>query len=274
MGLEQVIWLNPEIIVYHSLYSDFGCSLSEISDRDYPNRHYINDPIEAIDLDSYETSFQGRDNDCTVDAVLGICNERQGSSCNNRHLLVELRMNYTNVNNLDVSNIRQKDVHSRDLLNACPDNTPIDPSLCLVFDPSIISQADRWIYRIQSEHSYTDNWLVFTPITFCSYVNAGRQMPYTPKRETVTLGDRFKAVADTKDLNLLNKEFEDITKYLSICRNRYEKGECSFLHQCMTDVLPQFKSWQFEDADEILEHEILIEDIERLIKSIGNWVNN
>lgn len=82
MGVEQVIWLHSDIIVSHSLYPNFGCSLSEISDRDYPDRRYITDPIEALDLDSYETSLRGRANDCTVDAVLGICNERQGKPCN------------------------------------------------------------------------------------------------------------------------------------------------------------------------------------------------
>lgn len=274
MGVEQVIWLHSDIIVNHSLYHNFGCSLSEISDRDYPGRNYITNPIEALDLDSYETSLRSRDNECTVDAVLGICNERQGKPCNTRHLLVELRMDYESVKNLSPSDIRQKDVHSRDLLNACADRIPIDQSLCLLFDKSIFSQAERWLSRIQSEHSYTCTWVVFSPSTFCNFVNAGKQFPYTPKLTTISIGNRFKTIAATQDLELLDKEVQNICQYLSNCRQRYEKGECSYICQCISELLPQLKAWKFDDEDYVTIYEIIMQDLEQHLRSICNWLEN
>lgn len=274
MGVEQVIWLHSDIIVSHSLYSNFGCSLSEISDRDYPNRNYITDSIEALDLDSYETSLRDRDNDCTVDAVLGICNERQGKPCNPRHLLVELRMDYTSVNTLSSSHIRQKEVHSRDLLNACVDHTPIDPSLCLLFDNSIISQVKRWLSRMQLEHTYAQSWLVFSPSTFHNHINAGAQLPYTPKPATINTINRFKAIVETQDLGALEKESQNISHYLSDSRQRYEKGECSYICQCINDSLSKLKFWSFDDEDDLILHGIIIQDIEQLLKSVHNWIEN
>lgn len=274
MGVERVVWLHSHIIISHSLYPKFGCSLSDISERDYPNRNYIADSIEALDLDSYETSLQGRDNDCTVDAVLGICNERQGKPCNPRHLLVELRMDYKSTKNLSPSDIRQKDVHSRDLLKACVDRTPIDPSLCLLFDNSIIFQAERWLSRIQSEHSYANTWLVFSPLAFCNYVNVNKDFPYTPKAATIDIVSRFRANLDTPDLDILEKESQNISNYLSESRQRYEKGECIYICQCLDDTLPQLKSWVFEDENDIILHEIIIHDIEQLSKSLHNWIED
>jgi len=207
MGVNQTIWLHSDIIVSHSLYPDFGRTLSEISNRDYPNRNYITKTIEVLDMDSYE-AFKGGNNDCTVDAVLGICNERHGVPCRPRHLLVELRMGYTNVNNLSPSQIRQKDCHSRDLLNACIDHTPIDSSLCLLFDQSIIHQAERWLYRTQMEHQYAKTWIVFSPSTFCNYINADKEFPHTPKQETIDIGNRFAETITTQNLEILNNEFQ------------------------------------------------------------------
>lgn len=271
MGAENLIWPHSDIIVTHSLYSHFGCSLSEISDRDYPGKSYIKEDIKALDLDSYETSLPNSQNDCTVDGVVGICNERQGSPCNGRHLLVELRMDYRNVENLSVSGIRQKDVHSRDLLIACPDHTPIDRSLCLVFDPSIIFQAERWVNRIKLQYTYAEYWIAFSPSTFCNHINAGKQIPYSPKHQTIQMGDRFDAIAATNSLDRLEEGYDCVRDYLTDCRNRYEKGECNYLCRRISETLDRLKSWNFSEDDDKDLHKILIEDIEGLLESYANW---
>lgn len=271
MGAENLIWIHSDIIITHSLYPNFGRSLSEISDRDYPGRSYIKEDIEALDLDSYETSLPNSQNDCTVDAVVGICNERQGSPCNGRHLLVELRMAYRNVENLSASDIRQKDVHSRDLLMGCPDNTPIDRSLCLVFDPSVIFRAERWVNRIKLQYPYAEYWIAFSPSTFCNHVNAGKPIPYSPKSQTIQMADRFEATVPTNSIEILEEGYESVRNYLTDCRNRYEKGECKYLCQRISETLDRIKSWIFSEEDDKDLHNILIEDIERLIGSYNRW---
>lgn len=183
-------------------------------------------------------------------------------------------MDYKSAKNLSSSDIRQKDVHSRDLLNACVDHTPIDQSLCLLFDKSIFSQVERWLNRIQSEHSYTRTWIVFSPSTFCNFVNAGKQFPYTPTPTTIGIGNRFKIIAGTQDLEILDKEVLNICQYLSTCRERYEKGECSYICQCISDSLPQLKTWKFNDADDADLYEIIMQDIEQHLRSINNWIKN
>ena len=105
------IWHFPDVIIGHSLSQKFGSSLKEISDRDYADKGYFECDIPAIDIDSYEVSLHG-DNQRTVDAAIGICNERQGLPVNERLLLVELRMNYKNVDNLSISTLSEKEAHS------------------------------------------------------------------------------------------------------------------------------------------------------------------
>lgn len=270
MVAENMIWHHSQVVTEHSLYRNFGCELSEISERDYPGRNYITHEIPALDMDSYETSLKGN-NDCTVDAVVGICNERQNIVVRGRHLLVELRMNYINMDNLSVAEINQKNVHTRDLLKACVDNIPVDPTLCLLFDNSVENQAVSWVSRKKSEFKFTSNWFSFSPTTFCNYINAGKPRPYTPRPETVQAAGRFMSQAAKNDLELLDKEFMYIRGYMDNCRLRYEKGECEYLIDSIVEGIGRFNKDLLKEEDVDL-YEIIKDDVQSLINSVKNWL--
>lgn len=272
MGAEGLIWHYPEAVVRHSLYAECGSTLSAISDRDYPGRDYIKEDIQALDMDSYECSLGG-DNDCTVDAVVGICNERQGRAVSVRHLLVELRMDYTNVYNLSFSDIKRKDSHTRDLLRACRDAHATDESLCLLFDKSVVSQAERWLGRIRMEHNAASAWLVLSPAAFCSHINAGNAMPYTPRPETIAAGQRFVTAVSSGSVDVLESEFQKLRDCIYTCRRRYEMGECNYLLACLQDGIGRFDVGAEAADDDLILFEIIKEDIDRLLKSFGGWIN-
>lgn len=144
----------------------------------------------------------------------------------------------------------------------------------MLFDQSILSQVERWLSRMQSEHSYTRMWMVFSPSTFCNFVNSNKQIPYTPRPATKDIGERLKKIENTIDLNDLEKEYQNIFQYISICRQRYEKGECGYICQCINNSLPKLRAWEFDDTDDVVLYETVIQDIERLLKSTSNWIAN
>lgn len=271
-----MIWLDNDLITGHSLYSGYGRPLSYIFDRDSRKKNYIKESIEAIDLDSYEMFVTGASgqHDRTVDAVIGICNERQGLPCNKRLLLLELRMKYKTTDNLSATQINEKDSHSRDLLNECPDGTAIDSSICLLFDPSIISQAESWNSRIQKEGDNARTWLVFSPSSLCNYVNAGRQMPYTPRQETINAMNRMIVAFNPQDFTQLEDQFKVFRRYLTECRNRYEIGECRYLFEGMSVLLAKLKDCVVEDPERNIERVIFIEDFETLMRSYRSWLDS
>ncbi|MDE6026542.1 MAG: hypothetical protein K2G23_00535, partial [Muribaculaceae bacterium] len=109
---------------------------------------------------------------------------------------------------------------------------------------------------------------------FCNYVNVKNKFPYTPNAATIDIVNRIKAILDTHDLDSIEKECLNIFQYLSNCRQRYEKGECDYICHNLTELLPQLKSWEFNDENDLIVQEIIIQDIEQRLKSVNNWINN
>ena len=92
-------------------------------------------------------------------------------------------------------------------------------------------------------------------------------MPYTPKHATVMLCERLSCISSSNDLDLLEKGFQEVRKYLTDCRSRYEIGECRCICNQLDRVLNQIRAWEFFEEEEALQLEILIEDIQRLLES-------
>lgn len=97
------------------LNTDFSSDLDSLCRRDY-RRAFFNQEIPCLDIDEYERFCSGQ-NDCTMDAAIGIGTYDQNTVKDQRFLLVELRLGYTNANNLDYQNMSQKIDHTKDILS-------------------------------------------------------------------------------------------------------------------------------------------------------------
>lgn len=239
MAGNVVVWHFPSAVTGHSLARGFLSSLKEISDRDYPGKNYFKHDIPALDIDRYEVSREGS-NQKTADAVVGICNRRQEKPVNGRLLMVELRMNYRNVENLSVSALSGKESHTRDILHGCPDDVLVDLTYCLVFDPGLEELATRWLFRQQRANSRLNAWKSFSPEKFCNYINAGVELSPDPKEETIILGERLKHAAEKSDVDLLEAEWDAVREYMTLCGLRYELIECRYLSDVIKEALSSF----------------------------------
>lgn len=263
MANNVTVWHYPDAVTGHTLARKVLSSLKELSDRDYPGMHYFVCDVPALDMDSYETSLNG-ENRKTADAVVGICNERQGKAADGRLLLVELRMDYRSVGNLSVSSLLEKESHTRELLRVCPDDRRTDPSYCLIFDYKIEQQAYSWMSRIRKSNRATELWKTFSPGSFVTYINVDKAMPYTPRRETIEAGERFRAAAQAGDIDAFDKAWSAVENYILTCARRHEYGECAYLARELTDVVALFDADSLDDKSDQQYFDIIKGDLLKL----------
>ena len=151
--------------------------------------------------------------------------------------------------------------HSRELLRGCPDITQVDPSYCLVFDYGIEEQAYNWLFRQQKANSTFKLWKSFSPATFCSYINVGVKLPYTPKAETIMIGERLKSSAQNNSLDDFDIECANVKEYMSTCGFRYEHGECEYLSEIIKEAISLVNEACLCDEYERACFEIIREDM-------------
>lgn len=263
MANNLAVWHYPDAVTGHTLARNVLSSLKELSERDYPGGHYFACDVPALDMDSYETSLRG-ENRKTADAVVGICNERQGQPADGRLLLVELRMDYRCVSNLSVTSLLEKESHTRELLRACPDDRHIDSSYCLIFDYKIEQQAYSWMSRIRKSNRTTKLWKTFSPRSFVTYINVDKTMPYTPRQETVEVEDRFRATVQAGDIGDFDRAWSAAENYILKCARRNEFGECAYLSAALTDAVALFDADSLDDESDQLYFDIIKDDLLKL----------
>lgn len=269
MGSNSGIWHCPDAVVGHSLAASCLSSLAELSERDYPGRHYFLLDIPALDMDTYEHSRPGV-NQRTTDAVIGICNARDGNPVCRRLLLVELRMDYQSTRNLSVGEIKDKESHTRQLLRECPDDAAQDSSLCLVFDPEIANLAYSWIKRVSRADKSTALWQPHTPATLVDYINAGKCL--TPEA-----GADTKSICSELDKSLggnishIYRLWEKAKKHFDLCLLKYKLVDCAYMAEQMKHVLTLVDSTGFNEEESIMLE--IMEDDSRLVSHSINSLN-
>ena len=177
--VEPLIFDN-KIVSRHPIYRKFHKMLNDISERDYPGKDYFDKRIDALDLDTYESSIPDS-NDHTVDAVIGIKTYQNNRPTNPRLLLVELRMDYKSTKNLSETDLNSKVVHSRSLLGM---DIPVERLVYFVFNDGIISQVERWFTRKAMAGGSSKNWKAISPENFRNVVRSESDMPYVPINDT------------------------------------------------------------------------------------------
>ena len=116
----------------------FLAELNDLCRRDY-GKTFFAEPIACIDLDAYETACSGN-NDATMDAATGLADWQNNHASSDRHLLVELRFGYRSASNFDLSNMKRKVIHSRNIL--APER--INGQIVFLYEPNVAAQAKNY----------------------------------------------------------------------------------------------------------------------------------
>ncbi len=172
-------------------------------------------------------------------------------------------MAYENPRNLDFSNIRKKYIHSSEILREFNAEKRIDSNFALIFSKSIAPRARRWISSWAKESSRKDaaDWKVFSPESFCNYINYGKTIPLAPSEETVAfvnsllcenkIGyDKFSMLKDNIESYWWTLKGQNLTVDMEYLADR---------------LLSYLSSVRFPAGDEGMLCELLKEDLEGFI---------
>ena len=241
------------------MYGRYGKTVEESAEKDYPGQGVFKDcDIPSIDLDSYEISCSGS-NDCTSDGVIGIADVAGCRLVNPRLLLTELRIGYGSAKNLDFQNIRQKYVHSSDILHEFDPDKRIDREFALIFRPSVRPLAQRrfWSWAKESARKSAGNWMAYDPESFCNHVNYGKALPLSPSAATEAKVMEWcsKTCMGYIELDALKN---DIEGYLWTVRGRRQTADLDYISNSIASFLATvvFPSGEEGELCRLLKREI------------------
>lgn len=251
---------NDDIIVSHSIARHCLCLLDEISQKDYKKVGIFSNKIKCLSLDDYEAKFCGGSKDNTMDAAVGISDYQKNRKVNHRLLLVELRLEYQSIKNLDKSPLIRKIKHSRDLLSG----SEIDQKSCFIFSDKVAPQAKSWVARLSRE--FSSNWETMNPTQFNDYIKFESDMPYQSENDLDKIKEELSQRLEKKDL----KGFFEISKYWRMealkYKSRFKLLESAVILKTLWNVWePLDISVYSSDEMVMLEGEIEKEDLQMLI---------
>lgn len=253
-----LVIFDNEIVESHSLFVQCGSSLSVISEKDYQGKRYFPEGISALDLDAYETKLSKTNNDCTVDAVIGIANYRNKLT-NRRLQLIELRLNYKSSDTLSGTKLKGKINHSLSLMGR---TIPIDPTVLFIFSENVYFEAQRRINNEGYAKGSSMKWVAISPSEFQQAILFREKIPYIPENDYAKINLDILSLLDSKNwqayMDSLSHWGRAYFKYLS-CYNLNEadliKGMIIELHQQGAERLVEADS-DVQLCFELLEDEI------------------
>lgn len=201
--MEDNIVFDNAVTVSHTVYKKgFGCKLNEVSIRDYKIGGF-NDKIVCLDLDTYERSVRPHSLNNTMDAAVGVSDYHHTRRVNKRLILVELRLDYKNVNNLSGTELKRKSSHSRELLG---EEIPVSPVEYFVFNKNVAEQAFRIVNSLAIEHGSKGRWHGLTVEGFNALIQDSEKIPYVNlnspeliKHEFMEYNHDFNRLINTQD---------------------------------------------------------------------------
>ena len=240
------------------LATGFLSDLNTLCHRDYKRKPFTTD-IRCIDLDSYEDSLSG-ESDKTSDAAIGISDFDKNRVINSRFLMVELRLDYTNVENQGVNSLLRKYNHSRDILIST--GAVVDKHFLLVYDNATIAEKNKHYLK---RHRYS------CPIvsTFESWYPEKIEKEIALRNDVYvyeTDPEQLKLSLDTKDINEYFKRQEYWISKAETYYNRYNLNETELIVDILMNSLAE-KSLQ---GDNDVIKEILMETLTELQNRINN----
>lgn len=263
MGNDEIVWPYEKEITEHPLANNFLSTLDTLAERDSPRHHFFVKDTKAISLDDYEiykAKKEGTERKKTVDAVIGICNEKQGKPKNPRLLLIELRLNYTNPDNLSYSEIHEKEIHSRNLLSKFIDKRRVDETYVLIFNETVFQQLRRNFYSRKNGNKKYKKWEIYTPEKFSNRVNLGKDLPYTPQEKSIGIIEKINDISSKKDMEGLEKIWEYTIDYMNMLYSKSKIAEYEWFINNLYSIISNFDENALTDDQKIIL-EIIREDI-------------
>lgn len=199
-------------IIGNDLSSRFLSDLDALCRRDYKGIEYFHRKIVCLDMDAYETSLSGN-NDATMDASIGIASYDNNTMKESRHLLVELRFNYKSTNNFDVTNMRKKVSHTKDLLSG----DKIHDKFVFIYTDEVASKAKSYFSRLSKQHSDIRCWDAVSVSEYFNYIRDKNDFPYQPINNLDQIKENLNKKYYSGGINGLN----EITEYWIGRMNQY-----------------------------------------------------
>ena len=255
----DAIVYNNDIVQQHPIYNCCKSTLNDVSNRDYPNTNYFNPDIECLDMDIYEVKTHKGQQDKTVDAVIGVGAYTNNHFSNGRLLLVELRIDYKNADNLSQHELEGKVVHTRQLLGT---QITYDKSSFFVFSENVAPQALHWMASHKHNGGLIKDFKVYSIKEFNQNICSIKSMPYTPIYNPDVIAqdldkskcqDLFKQVKYWKQvaMNICYSNTREFDNIKDVLVDKWKE----FIDHCTTSVLTE---------DEELEKLIITEDLEKI----------
>ena len=135
---EQMTWTN-EPIERLPQFSPYLKNFNALVKQEGGPTNVFPDAMRCIDLDAYEKGLKKGIHNPTVDAVIGVFSGKISEL-----VLVELRLNYKNADNLSPTKLEEKVSCSKNILSGCG---KLHPIVYFVFNHRVQSQARSWFAR-------------------------------------------------------------------------------------------------------------------------------
>lgn len=137
---EQMTWTN-EPIERLPQFSPYLVNFNALVKHEGGPANAFPDAMRCIDLDAYEKGLKKGCHHPTVDAVIGVSAGRSAEL-----VMVELRLNYKNVNNLSRTKLEKKVSCSKDILSGCG---KLHPIVYFVFNKQVQPTARSWFASLK-----------------------------------------------------------------------------------------------------------------------------
>ena len=137
---EQMTWTN-EPIERLPQFSPYLTNFNVLVKREGGPANAFPGAMRCIDLDAYEKGLKKGIHNPTVDAVIGVFSGKISEL-----VLVELRLNYKNADNLSPTKLEEKVSCSKNILSGCG---KLHAMVYFVFNHRVQSQARSWFARLK-----------------------------------------------------------------------------------------------------------------------------
>lgn len=208
----------PEFTKTSHLAPTYLTDLNAICYRDY-EESLFQSSIICLDLDKYETACAG-ENDATMDAATGIADYNNNRISFPRHLLVELRLGYESLSSIDLSKMKQKVVHSRDILSP----EPVNERVVFIFKSRVAPLARNRFSRLSLQDKELRNWDIMCIEEFSGYIRDISEFPYVPE-------NNLDSIRTNLNSKYLSGGLNEIDKMLSYWKNRIEKYKLHYKNE-------------------------------------------
>lgn len=259
--MSTVIFDNG-VVESHPLYADCASSLNEISEKDYPKKNYFPEGISALDLDAYETKRSNANNDCTVDAVIGIA-DYHNEETNRRLQLIELRLNYKSAKNLSGKKMNSKINHSLALIG---NFKTVDSVALFVFKEDVYYEAQRKIDSEKYASGSPLTWVTTSPSEFTKSILFKENIPYIPENDYEQIKSDIQSFLKVEKWQQV---FDSLSfwggKYFDYVR-RYNMNEANLIKELIQAIYQEcLNKMDSMSEDTRLYFELLEDDIQNII---------